>query len=483
MISAEKIHQPNIILGSIVRKDYHNNITGGIFNYVYTYINRVFKNSFAPDYCSVAQGLILGGSSRLSAELKNIFARAGVLHILAVSGLHVGFIIAFLGTVFLFLPVPYKLKFVLIMLFLVFYAGITGFRPSVLRASLMTSLFGLAFILQRQVNPIHIVNMSALTILSVSPLTLFDTGAQLSFGAVYGIVYLLPKINAGFLKKIESRIFKSILWSMATSLSAQIFVSPFLIQYFSQLPTLAVFSNILVVPLASIIIYLLFILIIVSLIFRPLVGAIVYLTVKLIWVLENVAKFFASLPFACLGIDFSPVFLVLFYFIFVKKVRKYAIFAMCIMAIIFSLMSLFPVSLIQMTNNGALITLVDREKILLCEGGIRILPPIFYDKDVDYLIAQKRIIEAKKEFVLLPENLYYKNLKIGDFLIHLGKRINIQVEGNEFSVPEQGLENRIRHIILGKSRMYQFETPAELSVLDQMGIDFHKIFGKLMVSF
>jgi hypothetical protein len=314
-------------------------------------------------------------------------------------------------------------------------------------------------------------------------LTLFDTGAQLSFGAVYGIVYLLPKINAVFLKKIKSRILKPILWSMATSLSAQIFVSPFLIQYFRQLPTLAAFSNILVVPLASIIIYLLFILIIVSLIFKPLVGLIAFLTAKLIWVLESVAQFFASLPFACLGINLSPLILVPFFFIFVKKLRKYAIFAICLMAIIFSLMSLFPVSLIQMTNNGALITLADREKILVCEGDIRVLPPIFYDKDIDYLIAQKRIVEAKKEFVPLPGDLYYKNLKIGDLIIHLGKGINIEADGNDFSIPEQGLENRIRYIILGKNRMYQFETPAEISVMDQMGIDFQKIFGNLRVSF
>ncbi|MEO0185307.1 MAG: ComEC/Rec2 family competence protein, partial [candidate division WOR-3 bacterium] len=176
LVPAKKVDQPNIISGTIIEKNYDHSFIGRIFNNVYGYINNTLRNFFEPDYCGIAQGLILGGSNRLNRELKTIFARAGVLHILAVSGLHIGFIIAFLGAIFLFVPIPRTLKFLMIMIFLLFYAGITGFRPSVLRASLMAFLFGLSFILQRQVNAMHIVNIGALILLLINPLMLFDTG-------------------------------------------------------------------------------------------------------------------------------------------------------------------------------------------------------------------------------------------------------------------------------------------------------------------
>ncbi|MEO0205689.1 MAG: ComEC/Rec2 family competence protein [candidate division WOR-3 bacterium] len=481
LVPAKKVDQPNIISGTIIEKNYDHSFIGRIFNNVYGYINNTLRNFFEPDYCGIAQGLILGGSNRLNKELKTIFARAGVLHILAVSGLHIGFIIAFLGAIFLFVPIPRTLKFLMIMLFLLFYAGITGFRPSVLRASLMAFLFGLSFILQRQVNAMHIVNIGALILLLINPLMLFDTGAQLSFAAVYGIVYLLPKVNIHFLKNIKIRILKPILWSMATSFSAQVFVSPFLVHYFGQLPTLAVFSNLLIVPLASIIIYLLFILIIASLFFVPLAKVISILIGKMIWVLQNIASFFASLPFSSINITLPVIFLVLFFFVFVNKTRKFAVFAICILAIVFSLISLIPVSTISMTDNAALITLSNGERVLIMDRDSKFLPESFTDGRITYLIAPERTIEVDKEFVPIPDDLYYKTLRIGDFSIHIEKNIDIQWHKMSFDVPENGFDNRIINIVLGRKGIYEFETPAEISVFDQIAIDFQRYYGYLRV--
>ncbi|MGB9720651.1 MAG: ComEC/Rec2 family competence protein [bacterium] len=482
-IPAKKVYQPSIILGSIIDKNYNCSFAGHIFNNVYGYINNILMSYFEPDYCGIAQGLILGGSNRLNEELKNIFARAGVLHILAVSGLHIGFIIALLGMIFLPLPIPNRLKFLLIMLLLTFYAGITGFRPSVLRASLMAFLFGLSFILQRQVNAIHVVNMTALILLLINPLMVFDTGAQLSFGAVYGIVYLLPKIHTLILKNVRIRFLKLVFWSMATSFSAQVFVSPFLIHYFNQLPTLAVLSNVLIVPLTSVIIYLLFILIIVSLIFAPLAKVFAFLIAKLIWVLQNVAGFFASLPFSSINIAVPPVLLILFFFVFVDKTRKFAIFAICLLTIGFSLISLIPVSTIAMTDNTTLITLSNGERVLILKKKSKYLPEGFNDARIAYLIAPKRTIEVDKEFIPLPDDLSYKRLKIGEFSINLDKDIDIQWREMSLGIPEDGFGNRVKNIILGKNGVYQFETPAETSVLEQIGIDFRRQYAYLRVFF
>ncbi len=473
-------YQSNLLLGSIKENDYSLSFTGKIFNVVYGYINKIITCAINPDYIPIAQGLVLGGSSRLSPELKNIFARAGVLHILAVSGLHIGFILTILGTIFLPLPVSPKIKFFLIMALLLFYAGITGFRPSVLRASLMAFLFGISFILQRNVDSIHIVNMSALILLLLNPFMLFDTGAQLSFGAVYGIVYLLPKLNNIILKHIKLRALKPILWSIATSFTAQVFVSPFLIYYFNQLPTLAVFSNLLIVPLASIIIYLLFFLIFISLISIPVLNVVSFLVNNVIWLLEKIAGFFSSIPFSSISINISPVFLFLFFFIFVKRTRQIAIYLIPIIAIIFSICSFFPVSSIKITNNVALITLPNKETILIYNGKSDFLENIEIE-EVDYLIAQKKIIKYKKEFIPLPEDFYFKKIRVGDFLILLEENSTIYWRQNRFTIPDEGYENRIKNIIIGNESLYQFDSPKDSWIVDNFLIDMKTRFVSLLV--
>ncbi len=479
---AKNSHRPNTIVGKIVEKDYRHSYAGRLFNTVSGCINDLLRRSFDSKYSSIAQGLILGGSSRLDEELRRVFARAGVLHILAVSGLHIGFIIAFLGTIVLPLPIAPRLKFLIIMLILILYAGITGFRPSVLRATLMAFLFGLSLLLQRQVDSVHIVNISALILLLVNPIMLFDIGAQLSFGAVYGIVFLLPKINDLVLKKIRNRFLKPVLWSMATSLSAQVFVSPFLIQYFNQLPTLAVFSNLLIVPLAAVIIYLLFMMIIVSFISAHIVGFIAITVTKLIWILASIAGFFAHLPFSAVSVRLSPIFMVIFFFIFFQRTRKIAIFAICIVAIFYSAVSLVPASLIKMTNNSALIILSNKEKILICDRKARGFYSHFDEDMVDYLVAQKRIVPVVKEFIPLPQTLFYKRLKLNDFIVHIENETSVQWGVHKFVIPRDGYENHIAYIICARDRVRQFIAPLEPSVLDQLVTDLRLHFELLKIA-
>ncbi|MGQ9816899.1 MAG: ComEC/Rec2 family competence protein [bacterium] len=482
LIPAKKIHQPNVLVGSIIDRDYYHGFGGKLLNIVNTYINQLFENSFSPEYAPIAQGLILGGSSRLSQELKTVFARAGILHILAVSGLHIGFLIAFLGTIFLFLPVSVRVKFTLIMLFLIFYAALTGFRPSVLRASLMTFFFGLSFLLQRQVNAMHIVNMSGLIFLLIDPAMLFDVGAQLSFAAVYGIIYFFPKINNFLLKYVKARALKTISQAMAVSFSAQVFVSPFLIYYFNQLPTLATFSNLLIVPLASVVIYLLFILIIVSLFFAPVVNIVSYIISQLIWLLKTIAEFFVSLPFSSLSLNISPIFLLLFFLMFCKKTRKFAIFTALLTAIFFSASSFVPVSLLKITNNTAHITLLGQENILICNKNVKIIPDDFYKFSVDYLIALKRFMPVKNDFIPLPERFQAKNLKLGDLSIRLDNEIYIQCRDFVFKLPHNTEDNLIKYIICGRKGTYQFDLPVEATVLDRIFADLQIHFGYLKVN-
>lgn len=482
LILAKKIHQPNVIVGSIIASEDYYGLAGKLVNNANGYINNLLQNSLTSDCALIARGLVLGGSSRLNESLKTVFARAGVLHILAVSGLHIGFLIAFLGTILIFLPISPKLKFSIIMLTLLFYAALTGFRPSVLRASLMAFFFGLSFLMQREVDAMHIVNMTCLVFLLLNPAMLFDIGAQLSFAAVYGIIYALPKINSIFLKNIKMGVLKPIFWAMAVSFSAQIFVSPFLIHYFNQLPTLAIFSNLLIVPLASVVIYFLFVLIIVSIFFAPAVKFISFFINQLTWLLKEIAGFFASLPFSSISLNISPVFLILFFLMFNNRTRKWTIFIACSIAIFYSLSSFASVPLIKITNNAAHITLPGQINILVCDKNNKILPDDFYQARINYLVAAKRITEVKDDFIPLPERFQTKDIKLGDFSIHLDNKIFIQCRNFMIRLPDNMEDNLIKYIICGRKGIYQFAAPAEASVLDRIIADFQLHFGALKVN-
>lgn len=482
LILAKKIHQPNVIVGSIIASEDYYGFAGKLVNNANGYINNLFQNSLSSDCAPIAKGLVLGGSSRLNESLKTVFARAGVLHILAVSGLHIGFIITFLGTILIFLPISPKLKFSLIMLTLLFYAALTGFRPSVLRASLMAFFFGLSFLMQREVDAIHIVNMTCLIFVLLYPGMLFDIGAQLSFAAVYGIIYALPRLNTIFLKNIKMGLFRPIFWAMAVSFSAQIFVSPFLIHYFNQLPTLAIFSNLLIVPLASVVIYLLFILIIFSFFFAPAVNFISFFISQLIWLLKEIAGLFAYLPFSTISLNMPPIFLILFFLMFNNKMRKWTIFTACALAIFFSVGSFYSVPLIKITNNAAYINLPGQINILVCDKNNKILPDDFYKTRVNYLVAAKRITEVKDDFIPLPGRFQTKDLKFGNFLIHLDNKIIIQYQDFVIRLPDNMQDNLIKYIVCGKKGIYQFDIPAEASVLDRIIADFQLHFGVLKVN-
>lgn len=133
--------------------------------------------------------LLLGDRSRLDAGLRDAFATAGALHLLAVSGLHVGFL-AWLLVVLLrmagFDPVR---RAAIVSLVLTGYAALVGARPSVVRASIMVVAVLWSHATERRVSTWHIVGLAAMVILVWRPLDLFDLGFSLSFGAVAGLLY------------------------------------------------------------------------------------------------------------------------------------------------------------------------------------------------------------------------------------------------------------------------------------------------------
>ncbi len=200
---------------------------------------------------AVLNALFLGDKSLLSGDQKEQFSNAGAMHILAVSGLHVGVIYLLFAFVINGLVSHSKpwLRFCLMVAILWFYAFLTGFSPSVLRASIMFTVLSVGRILYRQVAIYNLLCFSLLIIFLVDPLAIYNAGLWLSHLAVLTIVVFYDVIY-GFLH-FRFVIFRYV-WSLiALSLAAQIGTVPLCIYLFYGFPNYFLLTNILLIPLLA----------------------------------------------------------------------------------------------------------------------------------------------------------------------------------------------------------------------------------------
>ncbi|MGI5975418.1 MAG: ComEC/Rec2 family competence protein [Paludibacter sp.] len=254
------------------------------------------KIELSKNEMAVLSALTLGYKDELEPELREDFSYAGVMHILAVSGLHIGVIYMMLQLIFSMAFRRAKSKilstlFTLCALWL--YAFMTGLPPSVIRATTMFSLVAIGTALNRKSQIYNTISVSAFIILPGNPNLLFDVGFQLSYTAVIGIVYFQPKINSLF--KVKNQKLKWLTDSMAVSLAAQVGTLPLTLYYFHQFPNYFLITNIIVIPLASWIIYLAVGFLILSPL--PFLAAIPAFILKhSLWLLNTIVGFVHDLP-------------------------------------------------------------------------------------------------------------------------------------------------------------------------------------------
>ncbi|MCU0430100.1 MAG: ComEC/Rec2 family competence protein [Cytophagaceae bacterium] len=200
--------------------------------------------------------LLMGGTAHLNKELKEQFKGAGVMHIIAVSGMHLALIFTLLAQVLFFIKQNKRIDLPTLVLCLVviwLYAGLTGFSASVLRAALMFSTFVLSHYVRRGYHPWNALFSSAFLLLLWKPSYLFDLGFQLSYLAVAGIFLANPILQK--LERIPSKVLRYSASALVLNLAAQAMVSPLLIYTFSTFPAWFLLSNFIMVPLSTLAIY------------------------------------------------------------------------------------------------------------------------------------------------------------------------------------------------------------------------------------
>lgn len=202
----------------------------------------------------IALALLLGQKQQLDRDTKKAYSEAGVMHVLAVSGLHVGILVG----VLLLLIKPLRLSkrakkgyLIGVLLIIWAYAMLTGMAPSVIRASVMFSLLTLGQLRERKPSIFNILAFSAILMIVFNPDVIFEVGFQLSYTAVAGIVLIQPLIARLW---IPSNLVLEYLWQLAAvSIAAQLATFPLSVFYFHTFPTWFLLANMLVIPLTFVI--------------------------------------------------------------------------------------------------------------------------------------------------------------------------------------------------------------------------------------
>ncbi|MDZ7342632.1 MAG: DNA internalization-related competence protein ComEC/Rec2 [candidate division KSB1 bacterium] len=202
--------------------------------------------------------LLLGERGEVSPELIKAFMRGGVIHALAISGLHIGYIGLIFFTLFSLLRFGYSARIMAVIVSVFGYGFLVGFQPPIFRASLMMALFLIGRLLQRQTDFLNIISMAAIVILLINPQELFQVSFQLSFAAVLSIVYIYQRLkfllekSQLFLKFSTTKMGGWIAGLFLVTVSAQIGTLPIVIYYFHLFSISAFFLNLIVIPLVGV---------------------------------------------------------------------------------------------------------------------------------------------------------------------------------------------------------------------------------------
>lgn len=245
---------------------------------------------------AVAQALIIGQRDAIDDELRNAYAETGAIHVLAVSGLHVGIIYLVIGSLFRFLFSSRRwrvLRAILLLLFVWSYALLTGAAPPVVRAATMFSFLIIGQALYQGGNIYNSLAAAAFIMLCIRPRLLFDVGFQLSYLAVFGIVFFQARIyQLWYIPNYMGRQ----LWKLATvSIAAQLTTLPIGLYYFHQFPVYFWLSGWIVVPAATLILCL-GLLLLLSNPIPLLASALGSLLYGVIWLMNTLIFYVQSLP-------------------------------------------------------------------------------------------------------------------------------------------------------------------------------------------
>ncbi len=300
----EKIKNRYLLRGKIIE------IKKDIFDKTRDYLSEKIKNiSENKKIHGITNAVILGDNSGLTDEMQKSFRYTGTAHIIVISGMHIALIILAILKIAEMLKLGYKTKYITSILILSGYCFTVGMTPPVARSYIMGLIYLLSKLLWEKAEMDKSFWIAYLGILFFNPEQLFSLSFQLSFGAVFAMIYIYELI-----KNEKDNFFIEML---KLSFIIQLVLSPLFVIYFGTMPILSIFANMVAIPLGTVMIQFMFGAVFITALFSIFDGILKIILNYLVEIMIFYVKLFEKIPFMQVEINSAGAFIfIILYLIF-----------------------------------------------------------------------------------------------------------------------------------------------------------------------
>ncbi len=439
------------------------------------------------DEYAVAAAILLGYDDTLPAELRQKYVAAGSMHILCVSGMHVGVVFLVFSYLLGFLSERKRwqnvVKQSLLLLLIWFYALLAGLAPSVLRSTIMLSFVIVGDMLKRDGVMLNSLAASAFLLLCLDPANLFNVGFLLSYCAVVGIVTLQkPIYNLFYLK---SKLLDKIWELTSVTLAAQIATAPLSVYYFHQFPSYFWLSNLFMSPISTIVIVGGMLMMLVF--FIPYINIGVAFCVKwMIYAMNMIVSFIENMPYSIVKglyintLEFTCLIVaILLLMMAIEHKKKFMIFGILSMLLVFSGSQLaravfqrtqMSLTVYSMSKNTVVDFVCGTRHVMMCDTVVFNDPSAVSFNVENHLISEG--VYKKGTFLAIDdgsyENCYLK--KSGNMVSFGGKILAFYDKNSTFGVKTPCRPHLDYFVIYGRDKI-DLEALLNCYIIDLLVID------------
>lgn len=417
---------------------------------------------------TIAYSILFGEKQGLNNEIKEIFSFAGISHILAVSGLHIGVLVGILSFLLSKIKMNKYCKLAILSIILIFYCYLCSFSPSVLRASVMAILSSLCVAWQVEYDVLSSLSIAGIVVLIINPLNLFLISFQLSFLCVLGIVAFAPTLEKRFLRIKCPKFLAS---ALAISISVNIIILPVCFNCFDYVSLLGIFSNIIVLPIFSIVYVMLFAFVVVGCLL-PFVGGALIIPGIFLHLIKIFATMIADIDFGIFKVFhvgyatlfFLMIIYLIIHFLMVKKWLKLSFVSVfsLIFVIIFTI-NCIPIKyesgsvLVYSQRKSNIVFYVDDDHVTMVGSNIDeyyLIKQLKYFKidNIDSIVAYDFQLNNVDNFNSICDNFGVKEVYLPnkfDYDNLLNKINNVKLYDDKLTIGNLSLENIVKDDIIG----------------------------------
>jgi ComEC/Rec2-related protein len=294
----------------------------------------------------IAYALVVGDKTDVAEMDKINFSNAGIYHVLAVSGLHVGFISLLLNWLLDRLKVKRKFKIPIILIPLIFYAYICDFTASVVRATIMMAVVLVCELIFSRVDSLSSLSTAVFIILLLRPFDIYTAGFVLSVAAVFGVIcFSMVFLRMYRMRYMKSRLLKGIVTSVLLSLGVTVASFTWCAHYFGYMSTMSAITNLVAIPLVTVA----YILLLISLL--PFMKFILLFPDRILQLVRTIAHYIGNLPFSTVTLlEFGIAVIVLGLWLFVfgghvnfsQKAKRIALVSLAVVFVALSVVNMVP---------------------------------------------------------------------------------------------------------------------------------------------